>query len=138
MRPSRQRCAVSRRSQSCNPGCGGLQGDRDRHRRPEEQNQRSISNENPIKILVSGDLVVSAVFQKKKKYSLAINIQGLGSVEKEIVNTNTLTNDDSFADGTVIKLTPIPKKDESFFIDISKLLIAFSYSFILKKSTPSL
>ncbi len=79
----------------------------------------STSSENPIKILVSSDLVVSAVFQEEKKYSLAINIQGLGSVEKEIVNTNTLTNDDSFADGTVIKLTPIPKKDESFFTNWS-------------------
>ena len=79
----------------------------------------STSSENPIKIIVSSDLVVSAVFQEEKKYSLAINIQGLGSVEKEIVNTNTITNDDSFADGTVIKLTPIPKKDESFFTNWS-------------------
>ena len=79
----------------------------------------STSSENPIKIIVSSDLVVSAVFQGGKKYSLAINIQGLGSVEKEIINTNTITNDDSFADGTVIKLTPIPKKDESFFTNWS-------------------
>ena len=79
----------------------------------------STSSENPIKIIVSSDLVVSAVFQEEKKYSLAINIQGLGSVEKEIVNTNTITNDDSFADGTVIKLTPVPKKDESFFTNWS-------------------
>ena len=79
----------------------------------------STSSENPIKIIVSSDLVVSAVFQEEKKYSLAINIQGLGSVEKEIVNTNNITNDDSFADGTVIKLTPIPKKDESFFTNWS-------------------
>ena len=54
----------------------------------------STSSENPIKIFVSSDLIVSAVFQEEKKYSLTINIQGLGSVEKEIVNTNTITNDD--------------------------------------------
>ena len=62
--------------------------------------------------------VVTLLFQqffRGKKYSLAINIQGLGSVEKEIVNTNTITNDD-IADGTVIKLTPIPKKTNHFLL----------------------
>ena len=79
----------------------------------------STSSENPIQIIVSSDFFVSAVFQDEKKYSLTININGLGSVDKEIVNSNTKTNDNSFTDGTVIKLTPVPKKDQSFFTNWS-------------------
>ena len=62
------------------------------------------STENPLTITVDNDLRLTANFEKKK-YSLTVNIEGEGTVTKEIVNGGKSTDYDS---GSIVKLTAVP------------------------------
>jgi len=62
------------------------------------------STDNPLTLLVNSNQTITANFEKRK-YPLAINIDGEGTVTEEIISTGKSTDYDS---GTVVKLTAVP------------------------------
>ena len=68
------------------------------------------SSENPITIEINSNLTLTANFEKRK-YPLAINIEGEGTISEEIVNTGKTTDYDS---GTTVRLTANPSEGWMF------------------------
>lgn len=68
------------------------------------------STENPITIEINSNLTLTANFEKRK-YPLAINIEGEGTISEEIVNTGKTTDYDS---GTTVRLTANPSEGWMF------------------------
>ena len=66
--------------------------------------------ENPVKVTMSEDRFVTAVFEKIK-YSLTINIQGNGNVYQEVILNKSKSEHEI---GTTIQLTAVPDEDWRF------------------------
>ena len=62
------------------------------------------STDNPISISVSGDLLLTANFQKIK-YGLNISVQGQGAVNKQLMSSGKQTD---YISGSIVKLTAFP------------------------------
>ncbi|MEL4456522.1 InlB B-repeat-containing protein [Lutimonas vermicola] len=67
-------------------------------------------DENPMKIMMTDDMVITAVFEKVQ-YTLNIEIVGEGSVEQKVIQAKTSTDYDS---GTIVELTAVPEEEWVF------------------------
>ena len=63
-------------------------------------------NENPIKVVVTDDMVITAEFEKVQ-YTLEISIIGEGTVEQRVIQAKNTTNYDS---GLSIELSAVPQE----------------------------
>lgn len=69
------------------------------------------STANPLRIVISADLEISANFEKRT-YAFTVNIEGEGTVTEEIVNAGKTPTD--YISGSIIRLTAEPSDEWTF------------------------